>query len=167
MSAPRAGIAGYEAHCLCAEEISKVQNESGTNTSRAIIIAIIEYDFSCYINISAIMLRAKKPKVSRLSLIWRHPIFSFLFAQEKNIRFLPVYDGVDDALLLFCTKRLLKKFPVQICSDVTVRPVTVLGIKLPYEKAVFADDNRAKLVLFQDDPLDGRSVPGTERNNTF
>lgn len=119
------------------------------------------------INTAAIISRTKKPNSNTTSFIWRHPIFSFLFAQEKNIRFLPVYDGVDDALLLFCTKRLLKKFPVQVCSDVTVRPVTVLVIKLTLEKAVFADDNRAKLVLFQDDPLDGRSVPGTERNNTF
>lgn len=31
MPAPRAGITGYEDHCLCAEEISKVQNESGAN----------------------------------------------------------------------------------------------------------------------------------------
>ena len=113
------------------------------------------------------MSRTKKPSFNTTSFVLCHPIFNFLFAQEKNIRFLPVYDGVDDALLFFCTKRLLKKFPVQICSDVTVRPVTVLGIKLPLEKAVFADDNRAKLALFQDDPLDGRSVPGTERNNTF
>ena len=29
--APRAGGTEYEAHCLCAEEILKVQNESGTN----------------------------------------------------------------------------------------------------------------------------------------
>ena len=34
MPAPRAGGAEYEAHCLCAEEISKVQNESGANSTR-------------------------------------------------------------------------------------------------------------------------------------
>jgi len=152
---------------LCAEEISKVQNESGANIKLAMTTVPIKYGVICYINISAIMSRTKKPLSSTTSFVFCHPIFSFLFAQEKNIRFLPVYDGVDDALLLFCTKCLLKKFPVQICSDVTVRPVTIIIIKLPLEKAVFADDNRAQLALFQDDPLDGRSVPGTERNNTF